>query len=98
MREQCAPRRSRLPDKGGSCTGEEDREAGGGEGQPLPLFQVILLVCRDTPGIATSKPHFLSLSCTAVDQTQVCAHPKPIIYDSGIYEASKFCFLFENKK
>lgn len=31
VREQCAPRRSRLPDKGVGCTGEEDREAGGRE-------------------------------------------------------------------
>lgn len=28
VREQCAPRKSRLSDKGGSCTGEEDREVG----------------------------------------------------------------------
>lgn len=36
------------------------------DSQPLPLFQVLLLVFRDTPGMATSKLHFLPPSCTSV--------------------------------
>lgn len=36
------------------------------DSQPPPLFQVLLLVCRDTSGITTSKPHFLPPSCTSV--------------------------------